>query len=160
VFAVFECAAGGEFCLDYFCSHVHAHQPTTVQVVLLPCRHLVACRPCAVNMVEFGAGGVIVAAEAEPEAAEPEPTPAAEPAAAAEGTEGTTAPTEGAEGAPAAPAAEGTAAPAATPAPAPVAAVPAPAPTRRKRKAKGWFCPVCRQRECYLFFGHVQRTIL
>ncbi|KAJ7359270.1 hypothetical protein DFH08DRAFT_733970 [Mycena albidolilacea] len=118
------------------------------EVVLLPCRHLVACRPCAVNMVEFGAGGVIVAAEAEPEAAEPEPTPAAEPAAAAEGAEGTTAPAEGAEdtdGATAAPAAEGTAAPAATPAPAPVAAVPAPAPTRRKRKAKGWFCPVCRQ---------------
>ncbi|KAJ7152300.1 hypothetical protein C8R43DRAFT_1235794 [Mycena crocata] len=35
------------------------------EVVLLPCRHLVACRPCAVNMVEFGAGGAIVA-EAEP----------------------------------------------------------------------------------------------
>ncbi|KAJ7145191.1 hypothetical protein C8R43DRAFT_825426, partial [Mycena crocata] len=32
------------------------------EVVLLPCRHLVACRPCAVNMVEFGAGGAIVAA--------------------------------------------------------------------------------------------------
>ncbi|KAJ7152285.1 hypothetical protein C8R43DRAFT_1127364 [Mycena crocata] len=39
--------------------------PPRRRVVLLPCRHLVACRPCAVNMVEFGAGGAIVA-EAEP----------------------------------------------------------------------------------------------
>jgi hypothetical protein len=29
------------------------------EVVLLPCRHLVACKECALNMVEFGAGGNI-----------------------------------------------------------------------------------------------------
>ncbi|KAF9467931.1 hypothetical protein BDZ94DRAFT_1248087 [Collybia nuda] len=83
------------------------------EVVLLPCRHLVACKECALNMVEFGAGGHITQTE--------------EPVANAEG--GDAAPT----------ASEGTDA-AATPA-APVV----PAPTRRKRKAKGWFCPVCRQ---------------
>ncbi|KAF7360359.1 RING-type domain-containing protein [Mycena venus] len=128
------------------------------EVVLLPCRHLVACRPCAVNMVEFGAGGAIVATEA----AEPEPEPeaaAAAPAPAAEAADGTTSPTEGAAPAPeaaadgtapAAPAPEGDAAAPATTTPAPAAAAPA-APTttttttRRKRKAKGWFCPVCRQ---------------
>ena len=27
--------------------------------MLLPCRHLVACKDCALNMVEFGAGGTI-----------------------------------------------------------------------------------------------------
>ena len=26
------------------------------EVVLLPCRHLVACKECAINMIEFGAG--------------------------------------------------------------------------------------------------------
>ncbi|KAJ7100240.1 hypothetical protein B0H15DRAFT_819414 [Mycena belliarum] len=121
------------------------------EVVLLPCRHLVACRPCAVNMVEFGAGGAIVA-----EAAEPEPEPAAEAPAAADAAS----PVEGESPSPAVPSpAEGEtpaagASPAggdaATPAPAPAAAAaaaptaPATAP-RRKRKAKGWFCPVCRQ---------------
>ncbi|KAF8138078.1 hypothetical protein K438DRAFT_1922772 [Mycena galopus ATCC 62051] len=108
------------------------------EVVLLPCRHLVACRPCAVNMVEFGAGGVIVAETAEPE---PAPAAAAEAAASpspAEGDEATS-PVEGADAA--APAEDATS-------PADVATAPAPAPaptTRRKRKAKGWFCPVCRQ---------------
>jgi len=38
--------------------------------VLLPCRHLVACKECALNMVEFGAGGNITqAGEGEGEAA-------------------------------------------------------------------------------------------
>ncbi|TFY53721.1 hypothetical protein EVJ58_g9296, partial [Rhodofomes roseus] len=89
------------------------------EVVLLPCRHLVACRECAVNMIEFGAGGTIVHQESE--------------------TNGTTA-TEATAGETAA-----------APQPTADGAVPgseanAPQPTpRRKRKAKGWFCPVCRQ---------------
>ncbi|KAF8169411.1 hypothetical protein BJ912DRAFT_999788 [Pholiota molesta] len=66
---------------------------------------------CALNMVEFGAGGNI--------------TQAAEPAGA------------GAAGEDGAPGAAG---------PAAVGLAPTPAATqRRKRKAKGWFCPVCRQ---------------
>ncbi|KIM46815.1 hypothetical protein M413DRAFT_64213 [Hebeloma cylindrosporum] len=80
------------------------------EVVLLPCRHLVACKDCALNMVEFGAGGNI--------------TQATDLAAAG-----------GDEFEPGAPAAT-TAGPA--------SASPA-ATQRRKRKAKGWFCPVCRQ---------------
>ncbi|KIJ59398.1 hypothetical protein HYDPIDRAFT_118626 [Hydnomerulius pinastri MD-312] len=84
------------------------------EVILLPCRHLVACKECAINMVEFGAGGNIVHAE--------------DTAAANGGT-------EAAEG--------GATAAAATEAPAAPSVVP-PNP-RRKRKAKGWFCPVCRQ---------------
>ncbi|KAI0739062.1 hypothetical protein C8Q80DRAFT_1203747 [Daedaleopsis nitida] len=95
------------------------------EVVLLPCRHLVACRECAVNMIEFGAGGTIVQTDGEVNA--PGADAAAPDGPGADGTEGAT----GAEGAP---------------------PVPAPVPTvmanpRRKRKAKGWFCPVCRQRE-------------
>ncbi|KAH7925074.1 hypothetical protein BV22DRAFT_1011937 [Leucogyrophana mollusca] len=82
------------------------------EVILLPCRHLVACKECAINMVEFGAGGNIVHAE--------------DTAAATAGTEG----------------AEGGAA--ATDGAAPVPST-MPTNTRRKRKAKGWFCPVCRQ---------------
>ncbi|KAL0959984.1 hypothetical protein HGRIS_011642 [Hohenbuehelia grisea] len=85
------------------------------EVVLLPCRHLVACKECAVNMVEFGAGGNITQNE--------EPVPAAGEGADTQ---------DGANG--------GETTPAVTPAPAP-----APTTTRRKRKAKGWFCPVCRQ---------------
>ncbi|KAL5499066.1 hypothetical protein ACEPAH_1584 [Sanghuangporus vaninii] len=84
------------------------------EVVLLPCRHLVACRECAVNMVEFGAGGTVV-------------QPVAAASADAEAPSNT-----GGENA-----GEGGAQP-----PAPQAPTPA---TRRKRKAKGWFCPVCRQ---------------
>lgn len=91
------------------------------EVVLLPCRHLVACKECAINMVEFGAGGTLH------HAAEPEPTPPV-----AEPTQEQTATAENAT----------TAAPNDTPAaPAPVV----PVAPRRKRKAKGWFCPVCRQ---------------
>ncbi|KAG1776343.1 hypothetical protein EV702DRAFT_1109954 [Suillus placidus] len=77
------------------------------EVILLPCRHLVACKECAINMVEFGAGGNIIH------------------------NEETTAATTGGE--------------------ASATEVSAPAPPtiaqniRRKRKAKGWFCPVCRQ---------------
>ncbi|KAJ7485324.1 hypothetical protein FB451DRAFT_1082743 [Mycena latifolia] len=117
------------------------------EVVLLPCRHLVACRPCAVNMVEFGAGGVIVpeaGAEAEAEAPAPASAPTGEsPAPAAEDA---SSPAEGASPSPADganPPAEG-----AAPATPLVVAAPPAAPTtttRRKRKAKGWFCPVCRQ---------------
>ena len=88
------------------------------EVVLLPCRHLVACRECAVNMVEFGAGGQLTH---EMEAG----------AATTAGTEGgtTTTPEGGAVGD----------APTTTGATTIQGA-------RRKRKAKGWFCPVCRQR--------------
>ncbi|TDL22838.1 hypothetical protein BD410DRAFT_814830 [Rickenella mellea] len=104
------------------------------EVVLLPCRHLVACRECAVNMVEFGAGGQVVQREGDA----PVPVAGAAPAAAGEGgtAEGGV---EGGEGG----AGEGsTAQPAAAVAPS-VGVLPS--QTRRKRKAKGWFCPVCRQ---------------
>lgn len=106
------------------------------EVVLLPCRHLVACKECALNMVEFGAGGTIT------QATEGEAEPVADPIAN--------------NGSPTALTAEGDASPvaaspaAATP-PTPAAASAAPgANARRKRKAKGWFCPVCRQRELSL----------
>lgn len=71
-------------------------------------------------MVEFGAGGNI--------------TQATDVAAAG-----------GDEVAPVTPAATSGGATPATPAPATPAAT-----QRRKRKAKGWFCPVCRQRELKL----------
>jgi len=87
------------------------------EVVLLPCRHLVACKDCAINMVEFGAGGNIVQPE--------------EPVAPADGSAA-----ERAEGSNAEPAAAAT-----TAITTPIVAN----ATRRKRKAKGWFCPVCRQ---------------
>jgi hypothetical protein len=84
------------------------------EVVLLPCRHLVACKDCALNMVEFGAGGYI--------------------------TQTAEALNEGAN----------TANPG-TPATASVPSAPVPSTnSRRKRKAKGWFCPVCRQRKCII----------
>ncbi|KAL1412938.1 hypothetical protein Q8F55_000687 [Vanrija albida] len=86
-------------------------------VVLLPCRHLVVCRDCAVGMVEFGAGGRVARRE----------EPAADAAAGPAGN-GAAAETTVIDGGAAA-----------APAPAP-----APAP-RRKKKAKGWYCPVCRQ---------------
>ncbi|KAG1736083.1 uncharacterized protein EDB91DRAFT_1142664 [Suillus paluster] len=80
------------------------------EVILLPCRHLVACKECAINMVEFGAGGNIVHSE---------------------DTTATTTGSDRGEGA----ATEGSAPPPIT----------IPQNIRRKRKAKGWFCPVCRQ---------------
>ncbi|OCH86509.1 hypothetical protein OBBRIDRAFT_737907 [Obba rivulosa] len=95
------------------------------EVVLLPCRHLVACRECAVNMIEFGAGGTIVHTDSDPSAGN----------AVEAGATGDTAGGEGARGEDAGEAQT----PAAQPTPT------APPPTRRKRKAKGWFCPVCRQ---------------
>ncbi|KAF8069000.1 hypothetical protein FPV67DRAFT_1490686 [Lyophyllum atratum] len=93
------------------------------EVVLLPCRHLVACKDCALNMVEFGAGGNISQAEDAVAAG----GDARDANAAGAGTSTTV---EGATPAEAAPAA---------------AAAPITPNTRRKRKAKGWFCPVCRQ---------------
>ena len=100
------------------------------EVVLLPCRHLVACKECAMNMIEFGAGGTVVHAE-EPAA----PTPAATVPATSDGAPAPTAAGDVDLEA-------GNAAPAAPNLPAPPVQAP-----RRKRKAKGWFCPVCRQRE-------------
>jgi hypothetical protein len=88
------------------------------EVVLLPCRHLVACRECAINMVEFGAGGNLVHTDAD----------------------GSVAPATGDRSASGNSDIEANGA-AIAPVP------PAPAPSRRKRKAKGWFCPVCRQRK-------------
>ncbi|KAK1231435.1 hypothetical protein PQX77_005444 [Marasmius sp. AFHP31] len=88
------------------------------EVVLLPCRHLVACKECALNMVEFGAGGAITQATAGEDGAN------AGADANNGGTDGAAANDGNAQNT------NGTA---------------APANPRRKRKAKGWFCPVCRQ---------------
>ena len=151
------------------------------EVVLLPCRHLVACKECAINMVEFGAGGAITHAEEPVTTAEALPAETAEtptaggsaPAVLATGSAGdepsvpvaatgddgaadpSLPPTIDASQAPAEPVSNSTPAPvppidSATPAQAtpnvqPIAPVP-PNP-RRKRRAKGWFCPVCRQRK-------------
>ncbi|KAG8693979.1 hypothetical protein FRC08_008773 [Ceratobasidium sp. 394] len=91
------------------------------EVVLLPCRHLVACKECADNMITFGAGeGVSAPAESNAEATGANET---------NGTNGT-----------------GTAPGPNNPAPEPLSPFQAAAAAgRRKRKAKGWFCPVCRQ---------------
>jgi hypothetical protein len=70
-------------------------------------------------MVEFGAGGKVARRE------EPESTEAPADGTTAGDAAGTTA------------------------AAAPVAAAVAPTRERRKKKAKGWFCPVCRQREFF-----------
>jgi hypothetical protein len=110
-------------------SAVHEDEPSSEcllclssprEVILLPCRHLVACKECAINMVEFGAGGNIVHNEAtNATATAGAETTAGEGGSGAANTSGAT---------------EGTNPPTVTP----------PNP-RRKRKAKGWFCPVCRQ---------------
>jgi len=109
------------------------------EVVLLPCRHLVACKECALNMVEFGAGGSIVQPENEVPAAGAGDVEAATGSGAGDG--GT--PAEGAAGEETAspPDASGSSAPTTT------TTATATTTTRRKRKAKGWFCPVCRQRK-------------
>ncbi|EKM57540.1 uncharacterized protein PHACADRAFT_251225 [Phanerochaete carnosa HHB-10118-sp] len=97
------------------------------EVVLLPCRHLVACRDCAINMIEFGAGGQIVQNDATPAAgAEGENAEANE-----ENTGGSAGEQQPADGA--------------SPLPTPIPTVVPTTNARRKRKAKGWFCPVCRQ---------------
>jgi len=97
------------------------------EVVLLPCRHLVACRECAVNMVEFGAGGNLVHAESEQPNTQPANGAASNDDAndpvvnhALNGEHNQT---------------MGFGANSSAPTGAP----------RRKRKAKGWYCPVCRQ---------------
>lgn len=96
------------------------------EVVLLPCRHLVACKDCALNMVEFGAGGAInQGSETQPA---PVPTATSPTGGAAEGQTDAAVPTN----------AEGGAGGVAT-------NIVNAMNTRRKRKAKGWFCPVCRQ---------------
>ncbi len=96
------------------------------EVVLLPCRHLVACKECALNMVEYGAGGTITT------------TPEPGTGAAEEATAGGTTSAEAAAGA-----GTGTEENTST---APVTGLTTLSP-RRKRKAKGWFCPVCRRRK-------------
>ena len=104
------------------------------EVVLLPCRHLVACKDCAINMVEYGAGERLI----HPSAQEPEAIAATGPRpAGADAVEGE-APAESSgtngdvgEGA------------VTTPAPGPA---PIPRSSRRKKRAKGWYCPICRQR--------------
>ena len=97
------------------------------EVVLLPCRHLVACKECALNMVEYGAGGNI--------------TYGAESAGG-----GVNVTDEVAGGVAGSGGGEGNATGGGN-APAPSAAV---ANARRRRKAKGWFCPVCRERGLFL----------
>lgn len=96
-------------------------------VVLLPCRHLVVCRECALGMIEFGAGGKV----ARREESEAVPEPVAEPAEAGPQDVYTGAGLAG-----------GIVNPTAMP---PVVPVAPPGRERRKKKAKGWFCPVCRQ---------------
>jgi hypothetical protein len=90
-------------------------------VVLLPCRHLVVCRDCAVGMVEFGAGGKVARRD---EGAGEETATGGAATAGGAGTSGTSA----------------------TPAAAAVAGgTTTGGRERRKKKAKGWYCPVCRQ---------------
>lgn len=99
------------------------------EVVLLPCRHLVACRECAINMIEFGAGGTITHSDND------NVVPAA-----TEGAADATTPAGEADATDANVGAEASATP-----PQPSPATVTPSTPRRKRKAKGWFCPVCRQ---------------
>lgn len=100
------------------------------EVVLLPCRHLVACKECAENMVTFGAGEGVTQSEGDGTTGA-----GANGAGAVTGIGGT----GGAGGG------GGTGAGAGGEPLTPFQA--AAAAGRRKRKAKGWFCPVCRQRE-------------
>jgi hypothetical protein len=95
-------------------------------VVLLPCRHLVVCRECAVGMIEFGAGGKVARREDAAEATGAGNDGAAGEASGEAGGSGATNPLAAATG---------------------VAATTIGGRERRKKKGKGWFCPVCRQRE-------------
>ncbi|WWC62456.1 uncharacterized protein I303_105052 [Kwoniella dejecticola CBS 10117] len=91
-------------------------------VVLLPCRHLVVCRDCAVGMVEYGAGGKVGRREDGENGA-------------ADGAAAGTTPGAGASG-------SGTAA---APTPQVAGGTTTAGRERRKKKVKGWYCPVCRQ---------------
>jgi hypothetical protein len=155
------------------------------EVVLLPCRHLVACKECAINMVEFGAGGAITHAEEPATIPEPQLTETAETPAVDHSGPPATRPAEEDSPSPAVPENEEGNADSSSIEPSQVVAQPAreedmvasstsappPAPTtsvppnpvesptapasqnpRRKRRAKGWSCPVCRQRECPRIF--------
>lgn len=82
----------------------------------MPCRHLVACKECALNMLEFGAGGSVhqpVEDGADGAAPGEGSVPQAAGGEAAGGITGL-----GGNGR---------------------------TERRRKRKVKGWFCPICRQ---------------
>lgn len=95
-------------------------------VVLLPCRHLVVCRDCAVGMVEFGAGGKVARREETPATATAtEGDAAANPNITVPGS--------------------ATATGSSVPNPAPSGGTTTTGRERRKRKPKGWYCPVCRQ---------------
>ncbi|KAI0000170.1 hypothetical protein BJV74DRAFT_882830 [Russula compacta] len=149
------------------------------EVVLLPCRHLVACKECAINMVEFGAGGAITHTEEPAMTTETQPPEAAEAPTVDDSVPPTAAtrPTgEDASASAAVPESQSAGAninmsasqnalqsagagdleTSSAPVPSlagPTNVVP-PTPTnhptapqnpRRKRRAKGWSCPVCRQ---------------
>jgi hypothetical protein len=136
------------------------------EVVLLPCRHLVACKECAINMIEFGAGGAITHSEEPteaPAATETTEAPTADDSAPpAVATDGEADPSDplaiDASQAPAGPVRDSTPEVSPPPPPPPTDSTPPPQATpnvhpiapvppnpRRKRRAKGWFCPVCRQ---------------
>jgi hypothetical protein len=113
------------------------------EVILIPCRHLVACKECALNMVEFGAGGQITHAT---EPAVPAPVAVAADNGTGDGANGTTSGSAGTtgDGSNIGTGAMSVGSPSAPALP------PVTTTTRRKRKAKGWFCPVCRQRKFLL----------
>lgn len=87
--------------------------------VLLPCRHLVACKDCAIRMTDFGGGGVQPDREGGAWGTE-----GAEPSTSANATEAADAPTQNDRV---------------------IAAEAGRSQRRRKRKPKGWYCPICRQ---------------
>lgn len=102
-------------------------------------------------MIEFGAGGQIVQSN---EPAVTAAAPSAPAAAAAEGDAADAeAPHDNAVTATDGAAVDGAAAPTTVPEaaqlPTPIPTVVPTTNTRRKRKAKGWFCPVCRQRRFF-----------
>lgn len=84
--------------------------------LLLPCRHLVACKDCAIRMTDFGGGGI------------------------QSDREGGVWGTESSE-----PSTSATVSNAQIPNDGAVAAEAGRSQRRRKRKPKGWYCPICRQ---------------